>query len=195
MSRQAGELAEQLARLDDSAGDLAGLADREKQAEAAWTQLAESITASRTKAAAGLDRAVLEELTPLKLEAARFATEIRPLAAERWSASGKEEVRFVASTNPGMPPGPIDRIASGGELARFLLALKGGLPIVPVGISGSLAVQPKGSHVVRPGPITLRYGRPIDAAEYGLRQKRELEQVVRREIARLAGLEEPAAGS
>lgn len=72
----------------------------------------------------------------------------------------------------------------------FLLALKGGLPIVPVGISGSLAVQPKGSHVVRPGRIKLRYGRPIDAVEYGLRRKRELEQVVRREITRLAGLEE-----
>ena len=76
----------------------------------------------------------------------------------------------------------------------FLLALKGGLPIVPVGIRGSLAVQPKGSHVVRPGRITLHYGRPIDAAEYGLRRKRELEQEVRREIARLAGLEEQAPG-
>ncbi|TNF72825.1 MAG: 1-acyl-sn-glycerol-3-phosphate acyltransferase [Acidobacteria bacterium] len=75
----------------------------------------------------------------------------------------------------------------------FLLALKGGLPIVPVGISGSLAVQPKGSHIVRPGRITLRYGRPIDAAEYGLSRKRELEQVVRGEIARLAGLEEPSS--
>ena len=73
----------------------------------------------------------------------------------------------------------------------FLLALKGDLPIVPVGISGSLAVQPKGSHVVRPGRITLRYGRPIDANEYGLRRRKELEQVVHREIARLAGLEEP----
>lgn len=70
----------------------------------------------------------------------------------------------------------------------FLLALKGGLPIVPVGIRGSLAVQPKGSHVVRPGRITLRYGRPINATEYGLKGKRDLEQEVRREITRLAGL-------
>jgi 1-acyl-sn-glycerol-3-phosphate acyltransferase len=77
----------------------------------------------------------------------------------------------------------------------FLLALKGGLPIVPVGIRGSLAVQPKGSHVVRPGRITLHYGRPIDAAEYGLKGKKDLEQVVRREIERLAGLEEQALGS
>lgn len=70
----------------------------------------------------------------------------------------------------------------------FLLALKGGLPIVPVGIRGSLAVQPRGSHVVRPGRITLRYGRPIDATEYGLKGKKDLEQEVRREITRLAGL-------
>jgi DNA repair protein RecN (Recombination protein N) len=118
------ELAEQLARLDDSAGDLAALADQEKQAELAWNKLADEISASRTQAAARLDRSVQEELAPLKLEAARFATEIRPLAADRWSANGKEEVRFVASTNPGLLPGPIDRIASGGELARFLLALK-----------------------------------------------------------------------
>lgn len=117
-------LASQLAQLDDSSADLAGLAEAEREAGEKWHRLADAITARRIAAAGQLDQAVLAELAPLKLEAASFRTEISPLPETGWSARGKEQVRFVASTNPGVPPGPIDRIASGGELARFLLALK-----------------------------------------------------------------------
>jgi 1-acyl-sn-glycerol-3-phosphate acyltransferase len=71
----------------------------------------------------------------------------------------------------------------------FLLAMKTGLPIVPVGIRGSRAVQRKGSFAIRPGPIEVRYGAPISAADYGIRRKGELVGEVRRRISALAGLE------
>jgi 1-acyl-sn-glycerol-3-phosphate acyltransferase len=71
----------------------------------------------------------------------------------------------------------------------FLLALKSGLPIVPVGIRGSRAIQRRGSFAIRPGTITVTYGAPIDTAAYGLRRKRELVQEVRRLIAGPAGLD------
>lgn len=76
----------------------------------------------------------------------------------------------------------------------FLLAMKTGLPIVPVGIRGSRAVQRKGSFAIRPGPIEIRYGAPILAGDYGVRRKGELIDEVRRQISGLAGLEpEPDA--
>ena len=71
----------------------------------------------------------------------------------------------------------------------FLLALKSGLPIVPVGVRGSRAVQRRGSFAIRPGAITVTYGTPIDTAAYGLRRKRELIAEVRRRIAGPAGLD------
>jgi 1-acyl-sn-glycerol-3-phosphate acyltransferase len=81
----------------------------------------------------------------------------------------------------------------------FLIAMKTGLPIVPVGIRGTRAVQHKGSWVIRPNPIEVRYGAPIDIAQYGMRRKKELIAEVRARIAELAGLEvgteEEAAGS
>lgn len=72
----------------------------------------------------------------------------------------------------------------------FLLALKSGLPIVPVGIRGSRAVQRRGSFAIRPGTVVVTYGAPIDPAVYGLRRKRELTREVRRRIAGPAGLRE-----
>jgi 1-acyl-sn-glycerol-3-phosphate acyltransferase len=77
------------------------------------------------------------------------------------------------------------------ERGGFLLAMKSGLPIVPVGIRGTLGVQPRGSFAIRPGPVEVRYGAPISVAEYGIRRKRELVAEVRRQVASLAGLELP----
>ncbi len=75
----------------------------------------------------------------------------------------------------------------------FLLALKSGLPIVPVGIRGTYAVQRKGVWTIRPGPIVVTYGAPIDCAAYGVRRVRELTEEVRRQVAEMAGLALPAA--
>lgn len=72
----------------------------------------------------------------------------------------------------------------------FLLALKSGLPIVPVGIRGTFAVQPKGRVTIRPGRVTVRYGAPVEPQGYPVREKGELMVEVRRQVARLAGLAE-----
>jgi len=76
----------------------------------------------------------------------------------------------------------------------FLIAMKTGLPIVPVGIRGTRAVQRKGSWAIRPKPIEVRYGTPIDIGEYGVRRKKELIAEVRARIAELAGIEAGADG-
>jgi 1-acyl-sn-glycerol-3-phosphate acyltransferase len=77
----------------------------------------------------------------------------------------------------------------------FLLALKSGLPIVPVGIQGTLRVQPKGRLRIRPGVVRVRYGAPIAVAGGELRRKRELTAEVRRRVGELAGAAAvPAAG-
>jgi 1-acyl-sn-glycerol-3-phosphate acyltransferase len=75
------------------------------------------------------------------------------------------------------------------ERGGFLLALKSGLPIVPVGVIGSMSIRRRGSYVVRPGRITVRYGRPLKVEDFGVRGKRELTQQVREGIAELAGIE------
>jgi DNA repair protein RecN (Recombination protein N) len=80
-----------------------------------------ALTKARKAAAAQLDAAVAGELPPLKMERARFVTDITD-APE--SALGTDQVRFTVSTNPGTPLGPLDKIASGGEMARFALAIK-----------------------------------------------------------------------
>ena len=82
------------------------------------------MAANRLRAAQALDAAVGTELPPLKLEGATFVTAISDLPPEQFGPLGTQQVRFEARTNKGMKAGPIDRIASGGELARFLLALK-----------------------------------------------------------------------
>jgi DNA repair protein RecN (Recombination protein N) len=82
------------------------------------------LTARRRTAAADLDAAVADELPPLKLEKARFATAVEALAEGDWGPTGADRVQFRVATNPGAAPGPIGKIASGGELARFMLALK-----------------------------------------------------------------------
>lgn len=90
-------------------------------AEAAYATAANALTAARTKAAAKLDKAVSAELAPLKMERAVFATQITP---ETDGPDGRDAVSFTVATNPGAPAGPLNKIASGGELSRFLLALK-----------------------------------------------------------------------
>ncbi len=94
-----------------------------KQAETAYRATALALSQARAKAATALDRAVNGELTPLKLERAKFSTEIVSDAAAA-GPNGIDRVEFWVQTNPGTRPGPLMKVASGGELARFLLALK-----------------------------------------------------------------------
>ncbi len=118
------KLAENLAALERADELLAEMEDAVAAAKAAFAEAAERLSAARREAAGRLDAAVAAELAPLRLEKAAFSTDVDPLPEEQWAAHGADRVRFSVRTNPGMPFGPIERIASGGERARFLLALK-----------------------------------------------------------------------
>jgi DNA repair protein RecN (Recombination protein N) len=123
LPRLAESFANQLAALDAGEARLRDLAAAVKQAETAYREAATRLTAERRKAAAALDHAVNAELPPLKLERARFETQI-DTETEGGGPEGMDRVEFWVATNPGSRPGPLAKIASGGELARFMLALK-----------------------------------------------------------------------
>jgi DNA repair protein RecN (Recombination protein N) len=95
-----------------------------KEARTAYVATAQKAHAARVAGAAKLDAAVAAELAPLKLDAARFLTQITALPEDRWGASGMDAVEFLISTNPGADFAALGKIASGGELSRFILALK-----------------------------------------------------------------------
>jgi DNA repair protein RecN (Recombination protein N) len=125
---QADDLAElsitlnnRLQALDAGVGQIDDLQLAVKQAQADYDQAAAALTAARKSAAAKLDAAMARELAPLKMERAVFSTVLSPAPA---GADGVDQVDFMVATNPGAPSGPLAKIASGGELSRFLLALK-----------------------------------------------------------------------
>jgi DNA repair protein RecN (Recombination protein N) len=117
-------IAARIGALDDGGDRLRQLARRETEARQAYLAAAEALGKKRRHAAKALDAAVMRELPPLKLEKARFQTVLTPLAEADWGEHGSERVHFEVATNPGAAPGPLARIASGGELSRFMLALK-----------------------------------------------------------------------
>lgn len=118
------ELAAKLDRIDRGSEGIAALERAAQAAEAAYHAAADALTSARSEAARRLDAAVKGELAPLKLDAARFQTVVARAGPDHWSAAGKDRVEFEISTNPGAPFAPLIRIASGGELSRFILALK-----------------------------------------------------------------------
>lgn len=113
-----------LAAVDHGADEVKRLAAAEKSARLAYERAAGALSAARATAAKALDKAVAKELAPLKLDKAAFRTVVAPKPDTAWNETGMDRVTFEVATNPGMPPGPLDKIASGGELARFMLALK-----------------------------------------------------------------------
>jgi len=113
-----------LGALDDGGAAIAALTRREAEARQAYLAAADAVTKARAAAAKKLDTAVMKELPPLKLEKARFHTALTTLAESEWNEHGRERVTFEVATIAGAPPGPLNKIASGGELARFMLALK-----------------------------------------------------------------------
>ncbi|WP_299647021.1 DNA repair protein RecN [uncultured Jannaschia sp.] len=115
------ELRGRLDLLDASEGGLARLAQAEKAAAAEYDAAAAELSDLRRAAATRLDAAMQAELAPLRMERATFKTKVANAAA---GPDGADTVAFEVATNPGAPSGPLDKIASGGELSRFLLALK-----------------------------------------------------------------------
>jgi len=120
-----GEFAEglrgKLAALEQGDADLKSLEGTLEEAKAAYDAAAVELSEARTRVAGALDQAVMNELAPLKMERAVFSTVIE--TAEP-GPEGRDAVTFTVATNPGAPAGPLNKIASGGELSRFLLALK-----------------------------------------------------------------------
>jgi DNA repair protein RecN (Recombination protein N) len=112
-----------IALIDAGEEKLKALEAAAAKAEAAYRSAAQALSQARAKAAGALDKAVNGELKPLKLERAKFSTQVDsdPAAA---GPQGIDRVEFWVQTNPGTRPGPLMKVASGGELARFLLALK-----------------------------------------------------------------------
>ncbi len=114
-------LSARLAGLDAGAGDLAALEADLRAAEADYAAQAAALSRARAEAAGRLDAAMAQELAPLKMERAVFTTQV---SAGDAGPEGSDTVAFTVATNPGAPAGPLNKIASGGELSRFLLALK-----------------------------------------------------------------------
>ena len=119
------KLSGQLESIEDGGQRLEELTRAEAQARGAYAEIATQLSQARREAATGLDKAVAVELEPLKLGAAEFRTTIQTQAEEdAWGETGWDRVAFEVATNPGAPAGPLAKIASGGELSRFMLALK-----------------------------------------------------------------------
>ena len=121
LSELADELRARLGALDAGDADIAACQSALRAAQEAYDKAAADLSASRRDAATRLDAAVMAELAPLKMERAVFATEVSQGTA---GPDGTDAVAFTVATNPGAPSGPLNKIASGGELSRFLLALK-----------------------------------------------------------------------
>ena len=119
-----GRLRARLEALDAGAGEVATLEAAEAKARGSYIAAAGKLTTTRRKSAAALEKALAEELPPLKLDRARLVIDITARDENAWSADGQDRVSFLVATNPGQTPGALAKIASGGELSRLMLALK-----------------------------------------------------------------------
>ena len=117
-------LTTRLAALETGAAAITALEQAVRDTRSQYDAAAEALSAARTAAAATLQQAVTAELPPLRLDKARFFVEVTLLPEVAWGSTGIDQVRFLIATNPGQEPGPLARVASGGELSRLMLAMK-----------------------------------------------------------------------
>jgi len=124
LAQKKDEISQLLKNIHDGGTSLKALEEEVKKAKVRYIENAKELSSLRRTAAEKLDRLVLKELTPLKLEKARFETSIDSLVEAEWTKNGMDRIQFLVATNAGAKAGPLNKIASGGELARFMLALK-----------------------------------------------------------------------
>ncbi len=117
-------LATRLGALETGAAEAIALEQAAREQRERYVAAAAALTAARRAAAARLEKAIARELPPLRLDKAHFHAAVSALPEGGWNAGGTDAVRFLIATNPGQEPGPLARIASGGELSRLMLALK-----------------------------------------------------------------------
>ena len=140
----------ELAAIDDSEETLKQLERAAEQSEENYRDAAVKLSEKREAIAEKLDLEVNGELAPLKLEKARFITHLETLPFDQANAQGIDRVTFWVQTNPGTNPGPMMKVASGGELSRLILALKvvlaakGSAPVlifdeIDTGVGGAVA--------------------------------------------------------
>ncbi|MBX9595160.1 MAG: DNA repair protein RecN, partial [Roseomonas sp.] len=113
-----------LAALDAGTGQVAAAERRARETREAYVGAAGRLTAARRDAAQKLEKSIARELPPLKLDRARLVVEVAEKPEPAWGPDGMDRVTFLVSTNPGQPPGALDKVASGGELSRLMLAFK-----------------------------------------------------------------------
>jgi DNA repair protein RecN (Recombination protein N) len=118
------EMREALNAIEGGEAQIGTLERTAREAALDYQAKAEALSVIRAEAARRLDKAVAAELAPLKLDSAKFHTAVLRLPEDRWGAGGMDAVEFLISTNPGADFAPLGKIASGGELSRFILALK-----------------------------------------------------------------------
>lgn len=130
------KLAHKLNAIEHADEAIAEAMQEVEKSKAQYISKAEKVSTARAQAAGKLDRLVSKELAPLKLEKARFVTFVEKLDESEWGPNGFDKVTFLVATNPGAEPGPLKKIASGGEMSRFMLALK--VVMAKVGAAESL---------------------------------------------------------
>jgi DNA repair protein RecN (Recombination protein N) len=117
-------LKDRLSALDAGTGQVAAAEKLLAEARAAYLAASGRLTEARREAAQKLEKALARELPPLKLDRARLVVDVSPKPEAAWGPEGVDRVTFLVSTNPGQAPGALDKVASGGELSRLMLALK-----------------------------------------------------------------------
>lgn len=130
------EIASALDAIENQDQVLNQLALQNKKLKQEYVAHAQELSQARQKAAKKMAKLVMAELPPLKLDRARFEVQITQTPENLWGASGMDDVSFMVATNPGAAAGPLNKIASGGEMARFMLALK--VVLAETGTAGAL---------------------------------------------------------
>jgi DNA repair protein RecN (Recombination protein N) len=118
------EVTGKLAALKEGQHQIAQLEQERLKTKETYLKASEKLSQARVKAAKKLEKAVADELANLKMAATTFKITIEPLPEERYSVHGTDGVQFIAATNKGTALAPLHKIASGGELSRFMLAMK-----------------------------------------------------------------------
>lgn len=124
LANLADTMIQQLMLIDRQDDALTALGHKVHAARKAYEVQARAVSKTRKDTAVKLDKLVAQELPPLKLDKARFFTQVEVLDERDWGPHGIDRVQFLVATNPGSEPGALNKIASGGEMSRFMLALK-----------------------------------------------------------------------
>lgn len=124
LSAKREEIATALNAIEHQDGHLADLMKQVEKEKSSYVDFAQKLSEARNKSALKMQKLVMGELPPLKLEKASFGVECEIQEESEWNRDGMDQIQFLIATNPGSAAGPLNKIASGGEMARFMLALK-----------------------------------------------------------------------